>query len=60
MGLEVDKLILLKMARRNKKFVDCKIDECDIFSNSRKFGGKIIGFKSGYRFEPSQGWKGYI
>ncbi len=60
MGFQENKFKLLREARKNKKLIDQKINDCDIHSNCARFNKKVLLFQSGYKFEPSMGWKGYL
>ena len=60
MGFQENKFKLLREARKNKKLIGQKINDCDIHSNCAQFNKKVLLFQSGYKFEPSMGWKGYL
>lgn len=60
MGFDEDRFVLLKEAERNKKLFGGETNNCNIISNCEQFNKKLYEFESGYRFIPSQGWKGHV
>jgi len=60
MGYKACRFALLKEAEKNRKLFAGDIENCFIDSNVDKFKVRVSEFESGYKFAPSQGWKGYL